>query len=122
MVWKKILLEGDAATLSDSTPQPIGTTASAGTATDASRSDHVHTIGDGAINSSTMFASGVVDNNALADGAVTVSKINIDANLSFNENEAVEMALENLSSEPTTSKVGRIYFNTTDNHPYVYTG
>lgn len=44
MAWKKILLEGDAAVLSDTTPVAIteGATGSAGTATEASRQDHTH--------------------------------------------------------------------------------
>lgn len=44
MSWKKVLLEGDAAVLSDSTPEAITESASgsAGTDTEASRSDHVH--------------------------------------------------------------------------------
>ena len=110
MPWKKVLLEGDVVTPNPATTAPpdVGTP-QVGTSTDYARADHSHGIEDGA-----------VTNSKIADGAVTVNKINIDGNLDFNENEAVEMALENADTDPTTSKAGRIYFNTSDGHPYVY--
>ncbi len=68
--WKKLAYADEVATLSDSNPSDIGTAASPGVASDASRHDHVHKIGTGAINSSGMFGSGVVDNAAIGTGAV----------------------------------------------------
>lgn len=45
MAWKKILLEGDAAVLSDVAPLDVKKqTASAGTATEAARQDHLHNL------------------------------------------------------------------------------
>lgn len=45
MSWKKILLEGDAAVLSDVAPVDVDfLTAAAGTATTASRQDHKHNV------------------------------------------------------------------------------
>jgi len=45
MVWKKILLEGDAAELSDTVPDDVAKqSASAGVATQASRQDHLHDL------------------------------------------------------------------------------
>lgn len=61
-------------------PIALGTALAAGTAATISRSDHVHTIGAGAITSATMFAAGAVDANALATSAVTTGKI-ADANV-----------------------------------------
>lgn len=47
MAWKKIILEGEAAILSDTAPVDIDTAvAGAGIATDASRRDHKHDVGD----------------------------------------------------------------------------
>lgn len=60
---------------SAATPVSVGTANAAGSASTISRSDHVHLIGSGAINSSAMFSSGVVDSTALASSAVTAGKI-----------------------------------------------
>jgi hypothetical protein len=61
-------------------PSSIGTTLSAGAATSLTRSDHVHNIGTGAINASTMFAAGVVNAAAIGTDAVTTGKI-LNANV-----------------------------------------
>jgi hypothetical protein len=44
--------------------------------------------------------------------------------LNFNEHEAAKLALNNLSSASayTTTKIGVVYIDTVDRHPYVYTG
>ena len=118
--WKKILLEGDAATLSDATPQDIGTTADAGTSTEAARADHVHKIGTGAINSSSMFAAGVVDTAAIGDNQVTTAKINIDADLDFGTHEADNMLLDTAGTAGGAAATASIVFNTGDSHPYIY--
>ncbi|MEM3463619.1 MAG: hypothetical protein QXL91_02025 [Candidatus Bathyarchaeia archaeon] len=130
MPFRELAFKDEVATLSDNLPSDIGTSASAGTGTSASRYDHVHKIGAGAINNSNMFAAGVVNETALAagavstakiqDGAVTPAKMNINANLNFNENEAVALALENLSTAPSTTKAGRIYFDTSTGRVKVY--
>ena len=45
MTWKQILLEGDAAVLSDTAPSDVDfSAASAGVATSASRQDHKHDV------------------------------------------------------------------------------
>ncbi len=144
MAWKELAI------LSDNNPSAIGTAASGGTGVEASRYDHVHVIGTGAINASSMFASGVVDSSAIATDAVTSaelaagavntaelandavtqakiaagavhpSEMTIDSNLDFNENEATELAVENVTTDPTTTKPGRIVFNTADGALKVY--
>lgn len=56
-------------------PVPIGTALAEGTGTNAARATHVHTIGTGAVNASTMFAANVVDAAAIAAGAVGSSEL-----------------------------------------------
>ena len=117
--WKKILLQGDAAVLTSQAPADIGTTSDAGTSDEAARADHVHKIGSGAINNSNMFASGVVDSAAIADGAVTTAKINIDADLDFNDHEADNLIIDTAGTS-ATGVTGKLVFNTSDGHLYVY--
>ena len=129
--WKKLAYFDEVATLSNATPANVGTTASAGVATDASRSDHVHIIGTGAINASGLFAAGVVDANALgsnavttakiADANVTTAKISIDNNLNMNKKQLTAAALDNQTADPTTPVAGQIYFKTGDTHAYLCT-
>jgi hypothetical protein len=129
--WKKLAYADEVATLSDVNPSAIGTTAAPGTATDASRHDHVHVIGTGAINASGLFAAGVVDATALGSGAVTtakitdanvtVAKMSIDNNLNVNKKQLTAAALDNQASDPTTPVLGQIYFKTGDTHPYICT-
>ncbi|MHA1286245.1 MAG: hypothetical protein ACTSPB_02455 [Candidatus Thorarchaeota archaeon] len=40
--------------------------------------------------------------------------------VNFNQKQALAMVLEVLSEDPSTPVDGQIYFNTTDNHPYIY--
>jgi len=77
--WKEIAYVDNVATLSDLTPQSVGTSAAAGTGTDASRDDHVHDLGTGCIDASALFAAGVVDTTALGADAVDGTKIADDA-------------------------------------------
>jgi hypothetical protein len=57
------------------TPSDTGTANLAGSALTLARSDHVHAIGLGSINSSSDFAASVVDTAALGSSAVTTAKI-----------------------------------------------
>lgn len=50
-----------------------------------------------------------------------IAKGRLTGNLVANEKELLSLALENLSSDPSTSKVGRIWFNTSSDRPKVYT-
>jgi hypothetical protein len=139
--WKKLAYLDEVATLSDVNPSDIGTTASPGTAADASRHDHVHVLGDGAVNTAAKLASDVVetakikDANVTAaklatdavetakikDANVTTAKISIDANLNMNKKELTAAALDNQASDPVTPVLGQVYFKTGDTHPYVCT-
>lgn len=57
----------------------VATAAGTGSGTVPARSDHVHKIGAGAINSAGMFAAGVVDAAAIATDAVGTAEIAADA-------------------------------------------
>lgn len=61
------------------TPSDIATAAATGSNAAPAHGDHVHKIGTGAINSSGMFAAGVVDAAALGTDAVTNAKIGTGA-------------------------------------------
>ena len=136
MAWKKVLLEGDAAVLSDTAPVNVTkAAAAAGTATTASRQDHKHDI-------TTAVPGNIAAGDTAAEGAAT-SIARSDhkhgspatyppsshalsghtaavANIDLAEYEATALALQNAATNPATTKAGRICFNTGDNHPYVY--
>lgn len=61
------------------TPAKIGTVEASGTGDDPAREDHVHELGDGAIDSPAQFAAGVVETAALDDDAVTAPKLATDS-------------------------------------------
>lgn len=61
-------------------PVDTGIANAAGSAATLARSDHVHAIGSGSINSSGSFAAGVVNTAAIGSSAVTTVKI-ADANV-----------------------------------------
>ena len=66
---------GSGADLSDDTPESVtGTVSSAGTSTEASRSDHEHDLVDGAV-TQVKLSDGSVHTSKIADGAVTAAKI-----------------------------------------------
>lgn len=46
----------------------------------------------------------------------------ISGDIDFNQNEAQNLAIENLASAPTTPVNGQIYFNTSDNKTYIWDG
>ena len=146
--WKKILVEGDASELqsTDGSMTAVTTAAIAGTSSSAARSDHVHDLASGAIDNANLFAADVVENAAIGANAVwtaqitdsaittakisassvTTAKLNIDADVDFNANAALDFGTETVSdmtasSVVTTSEfVGRIVFNNEDSRPYIY--
>ena len=139
--WKKLAYLDEVATLSDVNPSAIGTTASPGTATDASRHDHVHVLGDGSVSTAAKLALDVVETAKIKDANVTVAKlatdavetakikdanvttakISIDANLNVNKKQLTAAALDNQAADPTTPVLGQLYFKTGDTHPYICT-
>ena len=91
MSWKQIPWVDEVAILTDDTPEPVdGTAEAVGTSNEAARADHIHALG------------------ALV------------ADLDFAKNEALKLVIEQLASEPADPTQGQIYYNTTDDHLYVY--
>ena len=140
--WKKLAFTDEVATLSAEVAHDIGTTASAGVATDASRHDHVHRLGNGAVDVAAVLATDVVETLKIKDLNVTTAKLAADAvdgtkiaddavgsehieplsaKLECNGQQLENAVLENNAADPTTPVLGKIYFKTGDTHPYVCT-
>jgi hypothetical protein len=51
-----------------------------------------------------------------------MASINYLAHLELNKNEIRKAVIENLASAPSSPVAGQVYFNTTDNAPYIYSG
>ena len=135
MAFKKILLDGDAASPSDNVPASVGTAASAGTGAACSRDDHVHDIGVGAIDAANLFAAGVVDNTALGADCVDGTKIadNAIGNEHLGDNCVKGAEIDETATNITLAQViltpaasgtgtaeGTIYYDSDDDHLYVY--
>lgn len=126
MAWKKILLEGDAAVLSNTPPVNVDhTAASAGTATEASRQDHKHDVVEGLVADVKP-----VDGSAAALGtAAGISHVDhvhalgpLVANLDFAKNQGLQLVLHVTGTAPASPVEGQLYYNSTagDKHPYVW--
>ena len=124
MVWKKILLEGDAAVLSDTAPVNVThAVADKGVATEAARQDHKHDLDEGVIG--TLKAVDGTAKTLGTDNAIPhLDHIHalgpLVANFDFNKKQATGMALDVQATAPLTPVDGQIYQNSTDDHPYVY--
>ena len=136
VTWKKVLLEGDAAELSDTAPSDVGTTAAAGTGTTASRVDHVHDTAAGFIDNANKFTAGVIDTAALGTDAVDGTKIaddavgsehieQLSAALDFGGQQAQDVVIHTVADNTAllalTAVVGKIAWRTDTLHPYVCT-
>ncbi len=128
MAWKRVLLEGDAAALSDVLPVDVDfSEASAGTSAEASRRDHKHNVpeaqladlaavdgGDAAVGTTNRF---VRADHKHALGPLV-------ANLDFNQKQAIGQVLHVATSAPNAgSEVeGQVYYNSSsgDKHPYIW--
>lgn len=74
------------------------------------------------INADQQIINGTVTTPLLADGSVTIQKININGDLTFNEHQALALRLENVSSTPSPGNAGRLIWNTTLGEVLVDTG
>lgn len=128
MAWKKILLEGDAAVLSDTAPANADfAAANAGANTEASRQDHKHDLTEGA--SGNMKA---VDGTSVAIGThEAVSHIDhihglgpLVATLNCNQKVLDGAALEQALTGPDsgTEVEAQIWYNnnTASQHAYIW--
>ncbi len=122
MAYKKVLLEGDSAVLSDVAPFDVDFgPASAGVAATASRQDHKHDVpealvGDLASVDGGAAAVGVANKFVRADHKHPLGTL--VANMDFGGFQAINLLLEKLAANPTEA-AARIYFNTVDLHPYI---
>ena len=122
--WKKVLLEGDAAELSDTDPVDVDfAVAAEGTATKASRQDHKHDVPEAAAEDLVAVdggaaAVGTANKFVRADHKHALGPLVDD--LDFAKSQALQMALHAAAEAPGTPVAGQIYFNTADGHPYIY--
>ena len=127
--WKKVLLEGDVAVLSDTSPVDVDfLAASAGVGTTASRYDHKHDVpealvGDLAAVNGGAAAIGTANRFVRADHRHALGPLVAD--LDFDYREADDFSLEvraDLTAPPTGAaiKEGRLGFYSFDDHPYIY--
>lgn len=65
------------------------------------------------LNADQQVMNGTITAPLFAVGAVTVQAMNINGNLNFNEYQALEFRVENVSTTPAAGNVGRIIYNTT---------
>jgi len=113
--WVEVSRGSGGASLSDTTALATSTAAAAGSGTSASRDDHVHDIGVGSIDAANLFASGVVDATAIAANAVGNSEV---------DNSATDIAFAQIiltaTASGTGTTTGTVYYDSDDNHLYVY--
>ena len=82
---KTIAYADEVASLSDETAHDVGTTASAGVATDAARHDHVHVLGAGVVDAATLkntagvLAFQAVPTSAPAPEALVAGMVYLDS-------------------------------------------
>jgi hypothetical protein len=123
VTWKKLAFYDEVALVSSEVAHDVGTTASAGVATDAARHDHVHRLANGSVDVAAVLASDVVETLKIKDANVTTAKLSIDANLNMNKKQLTAAALDNQTSNPATPVLGQIYFHAGagELHPYICT-
>jgi hypothetical protein len=130
VVWKEIAYAADVATLSAETAHDIGTTAAAGAASDASKHDHVHVLGAGTVDNSTIAnTAGVLSVKAdgitaaqIADDAVGSEHIEaLSAALDFAGYQAVDMVIHTSNDAPTTPVVGKVWYEGDTTKTYICT-
>jgi len=120
VTWKEIAYKDDVATLSDTAPSDIGTSAAAGNGTAAARYNHVHALGSGTVDGSTVeLNSGAI---RIKDGGVTSAKL---ASWSANRNcagyQALDLVVHQSSSAPETPVVGKLWQDSDDQKLYICT-
>ena len=128
MTWKKVMLEGDVAVLSDTAPVDVDfSAASAGVALGASRQDHKHDVaealvGDLAAVDGGAAAVGTANKFVRADHKHALGPL--QANLNCNQKELVGQVMHvvSIAPNPGAEVEGQIYYNPTggDKHPYVW--
>lgn len=132
-VWKEIAFASDVALLSTQTAHDIDIVAnvSAGVATDASKHDHVHALGAGVVDTTSIelttgalnvVADGIVATK-IADDAVGSEHIEaLDAALDFNGYQATDMIVHQaVIGSPPTAVVGKWFQDSSTKKFYICT-
>jgi len=128
MAWKKILLEGDAAVLSDTAPVDIDfNAAAAGTASEAARQDHKHDIPEALVGDLVAVdgqAASVGTANKLVRADHRHALGPLQADLNCNQKQLVGQVLHVTDTPPNaaTEVEGQMYFDSGvgDKHPYIW--
>jgi len=95
-------------------PTSVGTTAAEGSGSSFVRDDHVHDLGADCIDSGTLIADNVIANEHLADDCVKAAEIDAAAtDITF-----AQLILTPTASTGTTE--GTLFYDSDDNHLYVY--
>jgi hypothetical protein len=128
MAWVRVLLQGDAAVLTDTPPVNVDhAVAAQGTAGEASRQDHKHDLNEGLVATlapvdGTAAALGTDDAVPHLDHVHDLGPL--VAALDFDQQQAVSLVLEAVDTPPDAAAEveGQIYFDTgvADKHPYVW--
>jgi RNA-binding protein YlmH len=128
MTWKKVMLEGDVAVLSDNAPENVDfNVASAGVAVDASRRDHKHdvpeaVVGDLAAVDGQVASIGTANKFVRADHRHALGPL--QSNLDCNQKQLVGQVMHVAAAAPNSGAEveGQIYYNSTggDKHPYIW--
>jgi hypothetical protein len=130
VTWKELAYKNEVASLSTETAHDIGTSAGAGSGSDASKHDHVHALGSGTVDNSTIaLTAGVLSVKAdgigaaqIADDAVGSEHIEaLSAALDFAGNIATDLVLMQSSAAPAVPVVGKIYQDAEDQKTYICT-
>jgi hypothetical protein len=131
VTWKEIAFKDDVASLSDQAAHAIGTEASAGVGTDASRHDHVHILGSGTVDGTSIELT-LNKLNVVADG-ITAAKIADDAvgsehiealsaNLDFAGQVAQDMVVHQATiGSPPAAVLGKWFQDSSSKKWYVCT-
>ena len=124
MAFKKILLSGDAAELESSTAASnIGTSATAGVATTASKRDHVHIIVQDFITTGLILDRTLIAGN-ISSLTITTNEMATDSvnALHLDQTATYTMTMVVLTPQATTAGTaeGSLYYDSTDDHPYIY--
>ncbi len=128
MTWKKVMLEGDVAVLSDTASVDVDfSAASAGVALGASRQDHKHDVaealvGDLAAVDGGAAAVGTANKFVRADHKHALGPL--QTNLNCNQKQLTGQVMHAVAAAPNsgTEVEGQIYYNSTggDKHPYIW--
>ena len=128
MTWKQILLEGDAAVLSDTAPSDVDfNAASAGVATSASRQDHKHDVPEALVGDLVAIDGGAADIGTAnkfvrADHKHPLGPLAAD--LDCNQKQLVGQVMHSATTAPNsgTEVEGQVYYNSdvADKHPYIW--